>query len=115
MAPGRHPSEESLGARRRTASNGQKGAGHDREAGAASLVVEEAPQALIPAMSVNDRDIQATALLCIKQHGPSAAYFAAGRADELLEQGALAGAAMWRKILAEIERMQAVAPKGMIQ
>lgn len=63
-------------------------------------------------MSVSDRDIRATALLCIKQHGASAAYFAAGRADELLEQGSLTGAAVWRKVLAEIERLQRMEPEG---
>ena len=30
-------------------------------------------------MSVNDRDIYATALIVIKEHGESAAYFAAER------------------------------------
>jgi len=39
-------------------------------------------------MTVSDRDIQSTARLCIKRHGASAAYFAAGRVDELLEEGA---------------------------
>jgi hypothetical protein len=47
-------------------------------------------------------------LLCVNQHSASAAYFAAGRADELLEQGVLTGAAVWRKIVAEIERLQAI-------
>ena len=55
---------------------------------------------------MTDRDIQARALLCIKQHGASAAYFAAGRADELLDAGALTGTATWRRILAVIERLQ---------
>jgi hypothetical protein len=66
-------------------------------------------------MSVSDRDILGTALLCIKQHGGSAAYFVAGRADELLEQGALTGAAVWRKILKEIERLNAMEPEGKVQ
>ncbi len=36
-------------------------------------------------MIVSDRDVQAaTPLWCIKQHGQSAAYVAAGRAEELL-------------------------------
>jgi hypothetical protein len=61
-------------------------------------------------MSVSDRDIAATALLVIKQHGASAAYYAAGRADEMLEQGAHEGAETWRKIVAEIERLQAIDP-----
>lgn len=63
-------------------------------------------------MNEAERDILATALLCIRQHGESAAYFAAGRADELLEQGALTGAATWRKVLAEIERLQAMEPEA---
>ena len=63
-------------------------------------------------MTVSDRDIQATALLCIRQHGLSAAYYAASRADELLEQGATTGAATWRQILAEIERLQSLEPQG---
>lgn len=63
----------------------------------------------------SDRDILATALLCIKQHGGSAAYYAAGRADELLEAGAHTGAATWRKILAEIERLQKLEPEGRLQ
>jgi hypothetical protein len=58
----------------------------------------------------SDRNIQATALLVIQQHGESAADYSAGRADELLEQGAITGAAMWRKILVEIERLQAIEP-----
>jgi hypothetical protein len=61
---------------------------------------------------VSDRDIKAAALLCIEQHGESAAYYAAGRADELLGQGAVTGAETWRKILAEIERLQAMPPNA---
>jgi hypothetical protein len=62
-------------------------------------------------MSVSDRDIQATALLTIKQHGASAAYFAAGRADELLEAGAYEGARVWREVLNKIEKIQALEPE----
>ena len=58
----------------------------------------------------SDRDIQATALLVIKQHGASAGYFAASRADELTDQGAHAGARTWRRIVAEIERLQSLEP-----
>jgi hypothetical protein len=56
--------------------------------------------------------MRSTALLCIRQHEASAAYYAAGRADELLDEGALTGAATWRKIAAEIERLQAMEPEG---
>ena len=62
-------------------------------------------------MSVSDRDIQATALLTIKQHGASAAYYAAGRADELIEAGAHDSARVWREVLKEIERIQAMEPE----
>jgi hypothetical protein len=65
-------------------------------------------------MTVSDRDILATALLCIKQHRQSAAYYAAGRGDELLEIGAVSGAAVWRKVLQKIERLQAIEPTGPI-
>lgn len=70
------------------------------------------PPARYAGAMISDRDIQATALLCIRQHGQSAAYFAAGRADELLDEGAIEGAKTWRRILAEIERMQAMEPAG---
>lgn len=59
---------------------------------------------------VSDRDILATALLTIKQHGESAGYYAASRADQLEEQGAHTGALTWRRILKEIERLRAMAP-----
>ena len=54
----------------------------------------------------------ATALLTIKRHGESAAYFAASRADQLEEQGAQTGALTWRRILKEIERLQAMEPES---
>jgi hypothetical protein len=60
---------------------------------------------------ISHRDIQATALLVIKQHGGSAAYYAAGRADELFEHGALTGAAVWRRIV----RLLAMEPEGAMQ
>lgn len=61
-------------------------------------------------VDVSNRDIQATALLVIKRHRGSAGYIAASRADELAAQGAHTGARTWRRILAEIERLQAVEP-----
>lgn len=57
-------------------------------------------------MPVSDRDIDATALQVIRQHGASAAYYAASRADELLAAGDLEGARTWRRILAAVEQMQ---------
>lgn len=61
---------------------------------------------------VSDRDIRATALIVIKQHGEHAVFYAAGRADELLEQGAHQGAVTWRLILGEIKRLQTIKPEG---
>jgi hypothetical protein len=61
---------------------------------------------------VSDRDIPATALLVIKEPGEHAVFFAAGRADELLEQGAVTGAKTWRRILVEIERLKKMRPEG---
>ena len=61
---------------------------------------------------VSDRDIMATALLVIKEHGQMAVFYAAGRADELLEQGVHNGAVTWRLILGEIKRLQAMKPEG---
>ena len=60
----------------------------------------------------SDDDILATALLVIRQHGQLAVFYAAGRAEELLEQGAHRGAVTWRLILGEIERLQKMAPEG---
>lgn len=54
----------------------------------------------------SDRDIMATASLCIKQHSEGAGCYAASRADELEEQVAHAGALTWRKVLRAIEKMQ---------
>jgi len=47
----------------------------------------------------SDRDISATAKLVIKRHCGSAAYYAAGRADDMLDRGQLDGAAVWRRIV----------------
>ena len=37
-------------------------------------------------METSDRNVLATALLCIKQDGQSAGYYAASRADQLEEK-----------------------------
>lgn len=59
-------------------------------------------------------DIEATALLVIKQHGETAAFYAARRADELLLEGAPRAAVTWRFILGEIKRFEAMNPKGRV-
>lgn len=63
---------------------------------------------------VSERDVRATALLTIRQHGESAAYYAAGRADELDEAGAHEGARVWRAVLKEIERLRDLNPTSAI-
>jgi hypothetical protein len=54
----------------------------------------------------SDPDIFRTTKLVIDQHGDEAAVFAASRADLLLEEGDIDGAAVWRWILAAIEELQ---------
>jgi hypothetical protein len=54
----------------------------------------------------SDPDIFRAAKLVMDQRGEEAAMFAAGRADELLEEGDTDGAAIWRRILEAIEELQ---------
>ena len=55
---------------------------------------------------INDPDIFRAAKLLIDQRGPEAGDFAAGRADALLEEGDMDGAAVWRRILEAIDELQ---------
>ncbi len=55
---------------------------------------------------VSDLDIYRSAKLLIDQHGEDAAIEAAMRADAMLEKGAMAGAATWRRIVKAIEELQ---------
>ncbi len=55
---------------------------------------------------IDDPDIFRAAKLMIDQHGEDAAIRAAQRADELLEEGDLDGATVWRRILEAIEELQ---------
>ena len=52
----------------------------------------------------DDVDACRWAMLLIERHGDDAAVVAARRADELLEQGDLAGSWTWHQILAAIGR-----------
>jgi hypothetical protein len=54
----------------------------------------------------SDPDIFRAAKLVMDQQGEEAATFAAGRADQLLEDGDIAGALVWRGILVAIEELQ---------
>ena len=55
---------------------------------------------------IDDPDIFRAAKLLIDQHGDDAAMRAAQRADGLLEEGDVDGAAVWRQILEAIEELQ---------
>jgi hypothetical protein len=55
--------------------------------------------------TVIDPDIYRAAKVLIDQHGDDAPVQAAGRADELLDEGDVDGAAVWRQILRAIEDM----------
>jgi hypothetical protein len=55
---------------------------------------------------IDDPEIYHAAKLVIEQQGEQAAMFAAGRADQLLEDGDIDGALVWRGILVTIEEVQ---------
>ncbi len=55
---------------------------------------------------ISDPDIYRAVKLVMDQHGEEAAMFAAGRADDLFEEGDIDGSAVWRQILAAIEELQ---------
>jgi hypothetical protein len=59
---------------------------------------------------IPERDIWAAALLMVKRYGNDAMIEAAARADQLLEEGDMAGSETWHRILNAIERLQAPAP-----
>ncbi len=62
------------------------------------------------AAMVSDLDILRSAKLLIDQHGEDAATEAAMRADAMLEKGAMAGAATWRRIVKAVEELQCTEP-----
>ena len=61
---------------------------------------------MIPAL-----DIWRAAQLLVKRHGDDAAIQAGMRADELLVEGDIDGAATWRAIIRAIDELQRVAPR----
>jgi hypothetical protein len=61
---------------------------------------------------VDERDIWATANMMIKQFGNDAPIEAAMRADELVGEGDLAGAAVWKRIKRSIELLSGPVPPG---
>jgi hypothetical protein len=55
---------------------------------------------------IPDLDIYRAAKLCVDQHGDDAPIRAAERADGLLEDGDIEGAAIWRAMMGAIEELQ---------
>jgi hypothetical protein len=47
----------------------------------------------------------------VRRYGADAMLEAAARADKLLEDGDMAGASVWHRILNAIERLQATKPR----
>jgi len=63
----------------------------------------------LPATVIPDADIWRAALLMLKRYKDDAMIETAERADQL-DEGDLAGAETWHRILNAIERLQAKAP-----
>jgi hypothetical protein len=61
---------------------------------------------MIQPRMIPDLDIYRAAKLLLDQHGQDAPIRAAERADELLEDGDIEGAAIWRAIMSAIEELQ---------
>lgn len=61
---------------------------------------------------ITEIDVWRTAWLMVKRHQEDATFHAAQRADELLEEGDIDGAATWRRIMAAIEKIQSSEPAG---
>ena len=61
---------------------------------------------------IEDPGIYRAAKLVIDQRGEEAATFAGDRADQLLEDGDIDGALVWRRILAAIEELQRARREG---
>jgi hypothetical protein len=58
----------------------------------------------------SDRDVWAAALAMVNRYGDDAMLEAAARADDLLENGDMAGCDVWHRILNAIQRLQASVP-----
>jgi hypothetical protein len=59
---------------------------------------------------ISDCDVWAAALLMVKRYKEDAMLEASARADQLLDEGDMAGAETWHRILNAIERLQVKAP-----
>ena len=63
---------------------------------------------------MDDRDIWLSAKRLVDLYGEDATIHAAMRADELLAQGDMDGAAVWRQIITTINGLQNMKPIGPI-
>jgi hypothetical protein len=61
---------------------------------------------------ISDRDVWQAALLIVKRYGDDAMLEASELADQLLDEGDMAGAETWHRILNAIGRLQAKVPVG---
>jgi len=61
---------------------------------------------------ISDLDIWRSAVAMVKRYGDDAMLEAAARADQLMDEGDMAGCTTWQRILDAIERLQAKAPAG---
>jgi hypothetical protein len=59
---------------------------------------------------ISDRDVWQATVLIVKRDGDDAMLEGAQRADQMLDEGDMAGAETWHRILNAIERLQAKAP-----
>ncbi len=59
-------------------------------------------------------EIYRAANVLVKQHGQDAPIRAAMRADELLEAGDLDGAAVWKRIMRAVKKLQRKRPEGLV-
>ena len=69
---------------------------------------------MLDAGMTSDRDIFTTAKLLIQQHGDTAWFEAAQRADTMLDKGDIEGAATWKRVLAAIRKLQDAEPGEII-
>ena len=63
---------------------------------------------------MNERDFWLSAKALVDQHGDDAAIHAAMRADELLDEGDLDGAATWRRVIDAIKELENAVPDGAV-
>ena len=62
---------------------------------------------------MDDRDIWRSAKALIDSYGDDATIHAAMRADELLAQGDLGGAGMWRRVLDAVKELNGRFSRGL--